>query len=515
MSDSPSDGAPVHQRRVDSAGIPLGTVISGRYRLTEPLGQGGMAQVFKAYDETLGRQVAVKVMHPHLAGDDTFVRRFRQEAIAAARLTHPGIVGVYDTCSDGTYEAIVMELLDARTLREVLDERGTLDTQSVRRIGLRLLDSLETAHTSGLVHRDIKPSNILLCTDGRVKVADFGIAKAEDQTDLTNVDSVVGTASYLSPEQLEGEVVDGRSDLYALGLVIYECLVGRLPFSGDTGAAVALARLHTDPVDPRRFRSDVPPGLATTVMRALQRDPADRFTDAAEFRAALLEAPVPAPIPTPTVGTLGPLPTPEVEPVEGGFGRSERRWLVPALAILMIGVALVVAGALVRQNTDNRVTPPSTTAPSPDASAIAGVGTFDPAGSGEPGENDELVDAVIDGDPASSWRTETYETPTFFPGKDGVGLVIALSGTSLMDKLTIDSSPNGWSGSVHLLTEGELPDPNSPPAATLTDVRGRLEVPLGGARADGILLWITDLGDGGDAHAVEISEVAVEGTAVG
>ncbi len=508
MSNDPTTGG-----RVGSAGmIPLGTVIAGRYRLTEPLGQGGMAQVFEAYDETLGRRVAVKVLHPHLAADETFVRRFRQEAIAAARLTHPGIVGVYDTCSDGTHEAIVMELLDARTLREVLDERGTLDTESVRRIGLRLLDALETAHRSGLVHRDIKPSNILLCTDGRVKVADFGIAKADDHTELTGVGTVVGTASYLSPEQLEGNAVDGRSDLYALGLVIYECLAGRLPFRGDTGAAVALARLHTDPVDPRRFRADVPPGMATTVMRALRRDPAERFSDAAEFRAALLETPVPAP--TPTAATLRSHAAP-VAPVEEGFGRSERRWLVPALGILMVATALVVAGALVRQNTDNRVTPPSTEAPSPDETSFSNAGTFDPAGRGQPGENDDLAGNAIDGDPATAWRTEQYETATFFEGKDGVGLVLDLGATSLLDRLTIDSTPNGWSGEVHLLSEGGELDPDAAPAATLTDVRGRLEVPLGGARADGVLLWITNLGDGDGAHVVEVSEVAVQGTALG
>ncbi|MCB1272668.1 MAG: serine/threonine protein kinase, partial [Microthrixaceae bacterium] len=309
-------GAPV-------TAVSPGTRIADRYLLQTPLGRGGMAQVFEALDETLGRQVAVKVLHPHLMADEAFVHRFRQEAVAAARLTHPGIVGVYDTCSDGHYEAIVLELLDARTLREVLDDRGALDSESVRRIGLRVLDALETAHNAGLVHRDIKPSNVLLCTDGRVKVADFGIAKADDQTDVTREGSLLGTAAYLSPEQLDGAAVDGRSDLYALGLVLYECLVGRSPFDGDSPAAVALARLHVDPVDPRRFRSEVPPSLATTVMRALRRDPDERFVDAAEFRAALLENEPPRPVPVPAVDT-----TPAAEPAAAGFGRSERRWLV-------------------------------------------------------------------------------------------------------------------------------------------------------------------------------------------
>lgn len=500
-----------------SGALEPGVRIANRYRLEEKLGQGGMAQVFEAVDETLGRRVAVKVLHPHLASDTALVNRFRQEAIAAARLTHPGIVGVYDTCSDGTYEAIVMELLDARTLREVLDERGTLDTESVRRIGLRLLDALETAHNAGLVHRDIKPSNILLCTDGRVKVADFGIAKAEDHTEMTREDSVMGTASYLSPEQLEGATVDRRSDLYALGLIIYECLVGRIPFEGSSAAAVALARLHVDPVDPRRYRADVPPSLATTVMRALRRDPGERFDDAAEFRAALLETAPPRPLVVagvPTVGTTGEL---RQEPSEApGFGRSERRWLVPAMGIIMVAGALVVAGTLLRQNTSDSVTPPSTLPPPAETPTVASIGTVDPKGTGAPGENDSLAPAAVDGDPDTAWRTETYDTRTFFPGKDGVGLLLQLDRPSLINSVTIESTHNGWSGEIYPVTSGELPDPEaSPPAASLNDVRSTLEVPLGGARADGLLLWITDLGDGDGAHRVEIAEISVEGTTVG
>lgn len=492
-----------------------GTRIADRYRLEEVLGRGGMAQVFGAVDETLGRRVAVKVLHPHLAADDAFVTRFRQEAIAAARLTHPGIVGVYDTCSDGRHEAIVMELLDARTLREVLDERGTLDTESVRRIGLRLLDALEAAHNAGLVHRDIKPSNVLLCTDGRVKVADFGIAKAEDHTDITREGSLLGTASYLSPEQLEGAAVDGRSDLYALGLVLYECLVGRIPFEGDSGAAVALARLHVEPVDPRRYRADVPPSLATTVMRALRRDPAERFADAAEFRAALLGTSPPPPIAPAAANTVTGDDAPEPAP-QPGFGRSERRWLVPALGILMVAGALVVAGTLLRQNTDDSVIPSSTLPPPAEVPTVAAVSTYDPSGTGEPGENDSLAPLAVDGDPKTAWRTETYDTRSFFDGKDGVGLLVQLDRPSLIDSVTIDSSANGWSGEVRLVTAGEFPDPGAgAPAATLTDVRSELKVPLGDIRADGLLLWITDLGDGDGAHRVAVNEITIEGTAVG
>ncbi len=495
-----------------NAVLGAGTVIAARYQLERLLGSGGMAQVWEATDQTLGRKVAVKVLHPHLAGDENFVKRFRQEAIAAARLTHPGIVGVYDTCSDGTHEAIVMELLEAKTLREVLDTRGTLDTESVRRIGLRLLDALEAAHRAGLVHRDIKPSNVLLCTDGRVKIADFGIAKADDHTELTREGSLMGTASYLAPEQLEGKPLDGRTDLYALGIVLYECLVGRIPFEGDSGAAVALARLHTDPVEPRRFRSDVPASLSATVMIALERDPADRFGDAAEFRAAL----VMLNDTTDTHPVLeAPAATELATPPQQGFGRSERRWLVPALGILMIGAALVVAGLLVRQSTNTRVVPSSTLPPELTGPVVSNVSTFDPSGTGQPGENDQLAQSVIDGDPNTVWRTEQYDSPSFFPGKDGVGLILDLGAPASLDRLLIESSENGWSGEVHLLQEGEAPNPNAPPAATFTDVREPLAVVLGGARADGVLLWITDLGDSNGRHRVEINEMSLEGTAVG
>jgi len=493
--------------------VGVGTVIAKRYHLVRLLGTGGMAQVWEATDDTLGRHVAAKVLHPHLAGDELFVKRFRQEAIAAARLSHPGIVGIYDTCSDGAHEAIVMELLDARTLRQVLDERHTLDVESVNRIGMRLLDALEAAHRAGLVHRDVKPSNVLLCTDGRVKIADFGIAKADDHTDLTREGSLLGTASYLAPEQLTDQPVDGRADLYALGIVLYECLVGRTPFEGDSGAAVALARLHTDPVDPRRYRSDIPGSLATTILRALQRDPDARFADAASFRAALTwmsedtasHAVIEAPAATEQ----------DVPVDEPGFGRSERRWLVPALFIVLIGASLVVAGLLLKRTTEPTDAVTTTTVAAPTAASFPGVSTFDPGGSGTPGENDSLAPAAADGKEATVWRTETYDSPTFVAPKTGVGLLLTLAGPSRLDSLTVKGSTNGWSGEVHLLEEDQLPDPGKPPSATLTDVRGPVTVDLGGARATSVLLWITNLGEGSGRHRVEIAEVEVKGTAVG
>jgi serine/threonine-protein kinase len=505
----PTDTDEVDKTIADAREVLLrsGTQVSSRYRLGRLLGAGGMAQVWEATDEVLGRQVAVKVLHPHLADDEQYVRRFRQEAIAAARLSHPGIVGVYDTCSDGDHEAIVMELLDARTLRQVLDERGYLDVESVQRIGFRLLDALEAAHSSGLVHRDIKPSNILLCTDGRVKVADFGIAKADDHTELTTAGSLLGTAHYLAPEQLTEKPVDGRTDLYALGIVLYECLTGRTPFEGDNGAAVALARLHTDPLDPRLLRSDVPPALAEAILRVLRREPSERFPDAAAFRAALRWAADDS-----AAVQISQAPLVEAGSSSTSFGRSERRWLVPALTIVLVATALFVAGLLLRRTTDSDTSPSltTTTAVAGDA-AITGVSTFDPNGSGAPGENDDLVGAVTDGDPETAWRTESYDSPDFFGSKEGVGLMLALGSSAELRTVTIDGSTNGWSGEIRLFDAGEPRTVGSQDTVAITDVRDQVTVDLAGSRADTVLLWITDLGEGDGRHRVEISEITVDG----
>jgi serine/threonine-protein kinase len=497
------------------AGKLAGTTLCGRYRLDRMIGAGGMAQVWEGTDDVLGRRVAVKVLHPHLADDESLVRRFRQEAIAAARLNDPGIVGVYDTCSDGGHEAIVMELLQATTLRQLIDERGTIDPDTTMRIGLRLLDALEAAHRAGLVHRDVKPSNILLCDDGRVKIADFGIAKADDQTELTRDGSLIGTASYLAPEQLTGSDVDARADLYALGLVMYECLTGRVPFEGDTGAAVALARLHTTPVDPRRLRSDVPPRLADALMRSLERDPDDRFSSAADFRAALLRTEVNVHAPPP--GPPPPEPAPAAAPEPQSFGRSERRWLLPAFVILLIAVAIIVAGLLLRESrsTDTSEAGTTTTAAAVAPLQIASMSSFDPQGSGAAGENDSMADRAADGDDRSAWRTETYDQSDFFGDKTGVGLVVELPQRSAIESLRITGSTNGWSGEVYVLDGPPGPDSLSgaTPAGSVEDVRGQVSVDLGGAPGSTIVLWITDLGEPsqGSRHRVEVQEVVAIG----
>lgn len=263
-----------------------GTVLCGRYRLVRHLASGGMGEVWVATDEDLGRQVAVKLLHEHLAGNPDLVARFRREARAAARVQHPGIVTVHDSCSDSGREAIVLQLVEGPTLRAYLDRVGRLPDDAVVTIGRSVAEALEVAHQAGLVHRDIKPANILFGPD-RAMLTDFGVAKALDEADHTATGTVLGSVRYLSPEQVEGRVPDGRSDLYSLGIVLYECSTGSVPWVADSSAATALARLDQPLTPPRSLNPAISPDLEAVIIRCLARRPEDRFASAGALLAAL------------------------------------------------------------------------------------------------------------------------------------------------------------------------------------------------------------------------------------
>jgi eukaryotic-like serine/threonine-protein kinase len=269
-------------------------ILGQRYRLERKLAQGGMAEVWLGTDLSLTRQVAVKLLKSNLAADPIVAERFRREAIAVAQLSHPNIVAVYDAIDDKIggerRQAVVMQLVNGKSLRQLLDEQHRLSPDLTMHIGSCVGAALDCAHRANLVHRDIKPGNILITPDGRVLLTDFGIAKGLDggEDDLTSPNVMMGTAKYLSPEQVRGRKLDGRADLYSLGLVLYECLAGRVPFLGETDADTALARLNRDPTDITRLRPTLPHGLAALIHRLLARRPDDRYATGAELRAELL-----------------------------------------------------------------------------------------------------------------------------------------------------------------------------------------------------------------------------------
>jgi eukaryotic-like serine/threonine-protein kinase len=334
-----------------------GTVLSKRYELRDQLGAGGMAEVFLGRDKVLGRKVAVKTLLGQYAGDPHFIERFRREAQHAAALNHPQIVSVYDTGSDDGTHYIVMEYVDGKTLREIVREEGPLLPERVAEIGADVCAGLAYAHEHGIVHRDVKPANIMVTASGAVKVADFGIARAVSSDTVTQTAMVLGTAQYFSPEQAQSAPVDARSDIYSLGVVLYEMLTRQVPFTGSSPVAIAYKHVKEAPVLPSRLNPDVPASLEAIVMKALAKNPDNRYQSAGEMREDLLRAlhgrPVEAtPVLSDSTGMISPLSdetivlerrgVPLVRGVQTPEGRRRRTGLIllGIIILAIIGVAI-------------------------------------------------------------------------------------------------------------------------------------------------------------------------------
>ena len=491
-----------------------------RYELLEPIASGGAAIVWLAYDQHLARHVAVKLLHPHHANDTTVVERFERESRSAAKLSHPNAVRIYDTGRDDDIVYLVMEHVDGPSLREVMSEHGQIDPIVVAAIGEQVASALGAAHGHGLVHRDIKPANILLAADGTVKVTDFGIAKALTGTDatLTNPGTVVGTAAYVAPEQLQDAEVDARADIYALGVVLHECLTGRPAFSGDTPTATAAMRLSHDLLPPRQLRADVPRALDDIVARATQRDPTDRYADGSVLASALaaLVTSKPSDV-TASLSGPGPTSTPDPAPLDqrpySGSMPSTRQEYARRLAAALIGgfVLALVAYFATQALRDEDPTPPPEAIPW----EVVETEVFDPTAPGR-GDNADLVGRAADGDPQTAWTTRTYPDRTFGDQKPGIGLVFDLGEPVEVRSITIELMRGGID--VELYAADELPDEQDgldgwgDIRAAQTDIRPQQSFQLSPTTQRYWMVWVTGLSaDSAGDYLAEVAEVRFRG----
>jgi serine/threonine-protein kinase len=454
-----------------------------------------MAAVWEAEDKVLTRRVAIKVLHPHLAGDDGFRTRFRREAVAAARLAHPHIVTTYDTGRDAEVAYIVMELVEGTTLARLLKSSGPLPVAKAIDVAVQVADALACAHAHGVVHRDVKPANILLRRDGHVKVADFGIAKAGAGNDLTRTGVVMGTAKYLSPEQVSGSPAEASSDIYALGIVLYEMLCGAPPFVGDTELSTAVARLTAAPDSVRERREDVPRSLEAVVLRSLARDPAARFQSAEEMRASLMAVDSDNDEATPPAGLTLTSASPH---------RGFPRMLVAGLAVLLfLSVAVIVRSGDGGGSSNDTARKPGLAAPAgPLAEPKAlPAQSFDPFGD-DKSENQATVGNVADGDPATVWKTSGYQD-NFPKLKPGVGVYLDLGHNQRVRSVKV-AATNGYTAEIYVADRpsADLAGWGRPRAAG-----GSGTFDVGGVTGRYVLVWFTSLPQVDGAYKVEVSEI--------
>ncbi len=463
-----------------------------------------MASVWISEDTLLARRVAVKTLHPELAGDEALRTRFRHEAISSASIEDPGIVAVYDTGEEDGVAFIVMELVDGQDLRRLLDQHGPLPTGRAVSIARSVAAALDHAHRKGIVHRDIKPANVLVAVDGRVKVTDFGIAKASSHdSDLTSTGAIVGTARYLAPEQVRGEPADARSDVYAAGLVLYEMLAGRLPFVADTDMGSAIARLSAPPAP---LPATVPAPVAAVVERCLDVDPARRYPTARALADALdaaADRDATAPNQATAVYPAVAAPTaPVMAPPAPKPASPRRRRRLPLVAALVVLLAAGVGAFVLLRGSGGSQSPTRLT---PRTLPIASAQDFDPFGN-DGQENHAIVGRAIDGNPLTAWSTETYVTRDFGHGKPGVGLYVTLVAPATARRVSVDTLEGGWNGEIFAsAAPSDTLAGWGRPLASGTNLGVHTQFTLRPAtRARVVLLWLTLLPPSGRLDVAEI-----------
>ncbi len=485
----------------------IGTLLGGRFRLEEKIGSGGMSTVYRAFDETLERWVAIKLMHREISSDSDQLERFRREARAVASLNHPHLVTVIDFGEDDDHPYIVFEYVEGENLKDRLRRVGRLPVPEAVAYAIEIGRALECAHSNRLVHRDVKPQNVLIDPEGRAKVTDFGIARSLEAEGLTATGRVLGTTDYVAPEQALGEDTTAQSDVYSLGICLFEMLTGDVPYKADSQVAVAMKHVKDPLPDIRMRRPEISAALASVVEIACAKETANRYASAREMVHELEQALV---IETSRSGEAGgeattvlrslPADTAEFGAV-GRFRHPRRRILVGILAVLLAagGVVFVIDRAQ-RGSTGGAEVEgvPGLTAVKLDTS---GSDDFDPEG--DASEHPEEVTLATDGNVATRWETETY-TDDFAAQKTGVGLIVNPRAPVAARALDIVTPIPGWSAEVYASNDrpDDLESWTRISSATTVEEEQRIELDTAGQQFSYYLLWITALPEGEQKAAV-------------
>jgi predicted Ser/Thr protein kinase len=473
----------------------VGELISGRYELEELVGSGGMSSVYRAHDRLLERTVALKILHEQFTSDDAYVERFRREARAVAQLAHPNIVTVIDRGEQDGRQFIVFEYVDGMNLKELMTQEGPVSPGEAIELALQVARGLSFAHENGLVHRDVKPQNVLLDTDGRAKVTDFGIAHAVDVDGMTITGTIMGTSNYIAPEQARGQAVDEQTDVYSLGCVLYELLAGDVPFEGDNFVAVAMRHVNDPVPSVRDLRPDVPPRLDWAIQQAMAKDHHERFDSMADF-AAELEA-CHAELDGNEGATMVVAPRSRPGARSRRPARERRRWSVWPFVLLGVGLAAVIgalAGAILLQDSGgggSGSAPPRPSGPVHFTSAAA----YDPFGDGH--EHDEAARAAIDGNDTTPWMTEHYRSFT----KQGVGIVVGTGRAVSPKTVSIVTDTPGFTAEIKAGDSATGPFHSVSGSQTIAGTNANFSLHGGGRY---FLLWITSLGDNDQVRIDEI-----------
>jgi tRNA A-37 threonylcarbamoyl transferase component Bud32 len=474
-------------------------MVAERYELEEVVGHGGMSTVYKAHDSLLERNVALKVLHQQYNEDEDFVERFKREARSVAQLQHPNIVTVIDRGEEAGRQYIVFEFIDGENLKELVVRKGRLGLRDALEIALEVARGLAFAHDHGLVHRDVKPQNVLLNGDGRAKVTDFGIARSLDvDHGVTQTGTILGTSNYIAPEQASGQLVDAQTDVYSLGIVLYEMLTGELPFPGESFVAVAMKHIQEPSPNVLDVRGDLPLRVAEMIDRALEKDPEHRFPTMDAF-AAEIEA------------NLGELDRGEdgavtmVVPAAQRLQKPRHRKRVTPLPLLIgllgaLAIAAVVIGLLTLRGDGQNV-------PVGAPIAIDGAGAYDPYGDGI--EHDADAPKATDGNVLTYWTTEDYNSGLEGVKKAGVGLVLDATSVVQLSRITVVTDTPGFTAEIRATNiQGTPGQKVSDSLVVGRTTKFDIKVPT---PKRFYVVWITKLAPGG--HFAHVNEVRAFGKA--